>query len=103
MTLYELLTTDRAVITVTECAQVLECDPRTVSAAIAAGNLPAVRLGRTLRIPVAKLLPLLTDGPQTEDEPGALTPGTAPTIEPAEERAHGSHDDSTSPGLRGVA
>ena len=103
MTLDELLTTDRAVITVAECARLLEVDPRTVSAAVAAGEIPGVRLGRRLLIPVQRLRPLLTERAQTEDEPGALTPGTAPTIEPAEERAHGSHDDSTSPGLRGVA
>lgn len=102
MTLDELLATDRAVITVTECAQVLECDPRTVSAAIAAGTLPAVRLGRTLRIPVAKLLPLLTDGPQTEDEPGALTPGHAPTEPAVEEQAH-DQCAAPNPRLRGVA
>lgn len=61
MTLDELLTTDRAVITVAETARLLEVDERTVSRAIKAGTLPSVRVGRVLRVPVRKLRPMLTD------------------------------------------
>ncbi|WP_346007167.1 helix-turn-helix domain-containing protein [Janibacter terrae] len=79
MTLDELLATDRAVLHAAEVASLLEVDERTVSRAVAAGLLPSVRVGRVLRIPVRKLIPLLTDVPTTEDEPGALTPGIATT------------------------
>lgn len=102
MTLDELLATDRAVITRTEVASLLECDERTVSNAIAAGGLPSVRVGRRVLIPVRRLIPLLTNVPTPTDEPGALTPGHV-TAEPAvEEQAH-DDDARTDPGLRGVA
>lgn len=63
MTLDELLATDRAVIYATELAELLEVDERTISRAIAAGLLPGVRVGRVIRVPVQKLIPLLTDVP----------------------------------------
>lgn len=91
MTLDELLATDRAVLHATEVAALLEVDERTISRAIASGLLPGVRVGRVIRVPVQKLIPLLTDVPMTKDEPGALTPGIA-TAEPAvEEQAHDQH------------
>ena len=100
MTLDELLATPRAVITVTECARLLEVDPRTVSAAITAGEIPSVRLGRRVLIPVRRLLPLLIDDPQTDSEAGPASP-TIATTDASKER----HDQcaSNDPGLRSIA
>lgn len=42
-------------VTVTECASVLEVDPRTVRRAIDRGEIPAVRVGTQYRVPVAWL------------------------------------------------
>lgn len=94
MNLDELLTTDRAVITVTETARLLELDERTVHRGIADGDIPAVKVGRRVLVPVRRLLPLLTDVPTSENsEPGALTPGHATT-----ESANGgpTHDQHAS-------
>ncbi|SEC89202.1 DNA binding domain-containing protein, excisionase family [Streptomyces sp. 3213] len=41
--------------TITEAAEVLHVDPRTVRRAIDRGELPAVRVGQQLRVPVAWL------------------------------------------------
>ncbi len=37
----------------TELARLLECDPRTVDRGIEAGTIPAVRIGKVVRIPIA--------------------------------------------------
>jgi excisionase family DNA binding protein len=35
-----------------EAAELLRCDPRTINRGIAEGIIPAVKIGRTVRIPV---------------------------------------------------
>lgn len=57
-TLAKLRESQAATITLKTAAAVLECDPRTVSAGIAEGNIPAVRLGRRVVIPREKFLKL---------------------------------------------
>jgi excisionase family DNA binding protein len=46
---------DKWFLTVSECAGVLEVDPRTVRRAIDRGEIPAVRVGTNLRVPMAWL------------------------------------------------
>lgn len=92
MTLDELLATDRAVLHATEVASLLEVDERTISRAIAAGLLPGMRVGRTLRVPVQKLIPLLTDVPTSaNDDAGGPHPRLATTEPATEEQAHDQH------------
>lgn len=57
----ELLASDRATLTVRETALVLGVDQRTVTRAIAAGELPALRIGRRVLIPRLRLVALLID------------------------------------------
>lgn len=102
MTLDELLATDRAVITRTEVASLLECDERTVSNAVAAGDLPSVRVGKRVLIPVRRLLPLLIDVPTPESEPGATTPGLATAESANGGPTHDQHDTNRAQGLRAV-
>ncbi len=57
----ELLASDRATVTVRETALVLGVDQRTITRAIAAGELPALRIGRRVLIPRLRLVALLID------------------------------------------
>lgn len=57
-TLAELRESTAATITMKTAAVVLGCDPRTVSAGIAEGSIPAVRLGRRVVIPRERFLAL---------------------------------------------
>lgn len=57
----ELLASDRATVTVRETALVLGVDQRTITRAIAAGELPALRFGRRVLIPRLRLVALLID------------------------------------------
>lgn len=50
---------DRTVITVTEAAELLELDARTVRRGLENGDLPGVRVGQRWVIPVAHILPIL--------------------------------------------
>ena len=59
---------DRAVITVTEAAELLELDERTVRRGLEDGNLPGVRVGRRWVVPVPRLLRLLEHGAAPTDE-----------------------------------
>lgn len=59
MTPAELLDSGRVVLNVSEAAVVLGVDRRTVSRGITDGELPAVRLGRRVLVPVAGLRLLL--------------------------------------------
>ena len=54
-----LRTTRRATLTRTELATLLHVDQRTVNKAIQDGEIPAVRLGRRILIPAAKIRELL--------------------------------------------
>lgn len=57
-TLAELRASSAATITMKTAAAVLRCDPRTVSAGIRDGSIPAIRLGRRQVIPREKFLAL---------------------------------------------
>jgi excisionase family DNA binding protein len=44
-------------LSVPETAKILRCHPVTVRRQIAAGALPAIRVGRAWRVPIASVLP----------------------------------------------
>lgn len=52
----------RATVTRTETAKLYGVDPRTITAAIEQGTLPAIKLGRRVVIPREPLLAMLTAG-----------------------------------------
>lgn len=54
-----------------EAAQLLRVDVRTLRRAVADGDVPATRIGRDLRIPVAWLAAQLRNGTQREERAGA--------------------------------
>lgn len=54
---------DAAVLTSTEVAELFGVDPRTISSAIANGELPSVRIGRRVFIPREPLLAMLSAAP----------------------------------------
>jgi excisionase family DNA binding protein len=56
MDLDDLVKSSAAVVTVTEAAELLGVDARTISRAMANGDLPALRVGRRLLIPRLPLL-----------------------------------------------
>ena len=57
-TLEDARISSKAALAIAEVALVLELDPRTVSAAAAAGDIPSVRLGRRVLIPRLAFLAL---------------------------------------------
>lgn len=57
----------RATITRAEAAEVVGVDVRTITRAVEAGELPALRLGRRVLIPREPLLQMLTDGAPVSD------------------------------------
>ncbi len=58
LTLADLRRSDVPTITISEVAQAMRCDPRTVSTGIKEGNIPSIRLGRRVLIPREKFLAL---------------------------------------------
>lgn len=58
ITLEDLRAMTKPTITMKTAAAVLGCDPRTVSAGIKEGSIPAVKLGRRIVIPREKFLKL---------------------------------------------
>lgn len=52
MSLNDLIHSSLAVITQSQAAQVLGCDPRTVSAGVANNSIPHIRIGSRQLIPV---------------------------------------------------
>lgn len=50
---------DKAVITVTEAAELLGLDLRTVRHGCASGQIPSIKVGRRILIPVPRLLAML--------------------------------------------
>ena len=52
----------KAVLTRSEAAELLECDPRTVSRGIEDGTILAIRLGKRVLILAEPFLALLTGG-----------------------------------------
>ena len=75
MDLEDLRTSRAAVVTVAQAAAILTVDVRTVSRAIANGELPAVRLGRRMLIPRLPLLATL--GVSADDLPQLPGAGSA--------------------------
>lgn len=57
----------RLFLTVSEVAEILRADPRTVRRGIEAGEIPAVRVSSTVRVPVPALLSLLGETPVAND------------------------------------
>ena len=49
----------RLFVTVTELAALMQLDPRTVRRGIEGGSIPSIRVGRSTRIPVPKILALI--------------------------------------------
>jgi excisionase family DNA binding protein len=74
--------TGKATIAVPEAGQVLGLGRDAAYAAAARGEIPVLRLGRSLRVPVPKLLQMLGAHPETgpqDSEAGARTPANAST------------------------
>lgn len=74
MKLDDALTSRAAALTVTQTAELLDVDVRTVSRACDEGQLPSLRVGRRLLVPRLPLLALL----------GASTGGELVTASPQE-------------------
>jgi excisionase family DNA binding protein len=52
----------RDFVTVPEYAALVQCDPRTVTTAIKAGDIPAIKVGSKYRIPLAWVRQAATAG-----------------------------------------
>ena len=57
-TLEQARNSSRAALTMVEAARLLEVDPRTVSGAAAAGEIPSIKIGRRRLIPRERFLAL---------------------------------------------
>ena len=71
----------RLFITVTELAALLQLDPRTIRRGIQDGSIPAVRVGRSTRIPVPKIRTLIgldRPAPAMDDDRTSPTGDTLP-------------------------
>lgn len=68
MNLDELRTSTLAALTITEAAELLRVDPRTLRRACETGEFPSIRVSRRWVIPREKLLALLT-GDASETSP----------------------------------
>lgn len=62
LTMEDLRTSKRPTLVVNEVAALLCVDPRTVINAINAGQIPAIRVGKQLRVPREPFLELLETG-----------------------------------------
>ena len=62
LTLEKIRAMSSPTITRLHAAEALGCDPRTVTAGIEEGNIPAIRLGRRVVIPREKFLALFEVG-----------------------------------------
>ena len=76
ITLDELRDSGRATVTMQEAAQLLGVDARTVSGAVRAGEIPAIRVGRRVLIPRHRFIAYLdgadTAGPAVSDAPAPI-------------------------------
>jgi hypothetical protein len=70
---------DLPTVDVPTAGQVLGIGRDASYAAAARGEIPTLRLGRSLRVPVPKLLELLGASSPTDSEAGELSPGTRST------------------------
>lgn len=59
MALKDYIDSNEAVISRTDAASLLKCDPRTVSRGMADGSIPSISLGRRKLIPLIPFLRLL--------------------------------------------
>jgi len=59
MSLADFVHSSDAVISRTDAATLLKCDPRTVSRGIEDGSIPSIKLGRRKLIPLMPFLKLL--------------------------------------------
>jgi|AntAceMinimDraft_1070359.scaffolds.fasta_scaffold88878_2 hypothetical protein len=59
MALKDYIESDDAVISRTDAASLLKCDPRTISRGMAEGSIPFISLGRRKLIPLQPFLRLL--------------------------------------------
>lgn len=79
MNLDQLRASDKAAVTVTDVARLLELDERTVRRACEDGDLPHIQVGRRVLLPRLPLLALLgatpinSEGASATDAPIALT------------------------------
>jgi excisionase family DNA binding protein len=79
----------RLFITVDELAEIMHLDPRMVRRGIQEGEIPAVRVGRSTRIPVPKVRALAgLPGPAPANSEAAPASATIATTGPMQE-AHG--------------
>ncbi|WP_286960201.1 MULTISPECIES: helix-turn-helix domain-containing protein [Arsenicicoccus] len=89
---------NRYTVTVREAAQVLGIGRDVCYRAVRAGQIPSLRLGRRIVVPVAPLLGMLGVSPHEMSEPGSATePGTATTnalkaLQDPMTSTQGSHD-----------
>ena len=72
----------RLFITVTEAAQILELDPRTLRRAVEAGEFPYVRISGSVRIPVPAFPRHCGLAPKDSDAEPAAGPALASTPTP---------------------
>jgi hypothetical protein len=66
MSIDDYMNSNEAVISRTDAATLLKCDPRTVSRGIVDGSIPSIPLGRRRLIPLKPFLRLL--GLEKEDK-----------------------------------
>lgn len=83
-TLDELRASARATVTIREAAEILEVDARTVSSAIKAGQIPAVRVGRRLLLPRHRLLAFIDGGDPSAESTEPLA-SAVPARDPVDE------------------
>lgn len=83
---------NRLTITVPEAGRWLGLSRNSAYQAAARGEIPTLRIGGRLLVPVPKLLALVGASPQTDDEVGAPTPTLATTDEVSGEPRHDQCD-----------
>ena len=84
-------TGNRLFLRVSEVAELLEVDPRTVRRAIDENDLPAVRVGQTIRIPAAEFFAWARLTPDSS-EAGPASPATASPLRPSDQPEGAHHD-----------
>ncbi len=62
MTLAQARKSENAALTRAEVSEILDVDPRTVTRAIEAGEIPYIRLGRRVLVPREPFIALMTVG-----------------------------------------
>lgn len=78
----ELRSSPQVTVTLAQAAAILGVDPRTVSGAVRAGDIPAVRVGRRVLIPKHRFLAYLdgsASGISDDSTAASVTPRQDPT------------------------